>query len=66
MKTFVHQKIKMLQSLKTCGTPGVCNELEKDVMSLMNKELLKLIEIPLAQPSIVLPLPCHVMYMSLC
>lgn len=33
---------------------------------LMNKELLKLIEIPLAQPSIVLPLPCHVMYMSLC
>lgn len=32
----------------------------------MNKELLKLIGKPLAQPSIVLPLPCHVTYMSLC
>lgn len=58
----------MLQSLKAYGNlrKNVCNEYEKGIISLMNKELLKLTGKPLAHPSIVLPLSCHIMRMSQC
>lgn len=55
-----------MQNLKTYGNlrENVCNEYDKGVISLMNKELLKLTGKPLAHPSVVFYFPitlciCH-------